>query len=104
MGGRVYPDLRYARAGDVPRQRSVAWKRVRAVIGVLLALYGAAAAVTYGCQRLAVFPAPGEVRHPALEGATLLEIAGSAGAKVFALHVPAPAGAPTVVHFHGNGE
>jgi uncharacterized protein len=82
----------------------VAWKRVRVVIGVLLALYGTAAAVTYGCQRLAIFPAPGEVRRPALDGASVVEIAGSAGGTVFALHVPAPAGAPTVVHFHGTGE
>ncbi len=29
---------------------------------------------------------------------------GPEGSTVYALHVPVPEGAPTVVHFHGNGE
>ncbi|MFE8598326.1 alpha/beta hydrolase [Archangium violaceum] len=55
-------------------------------------------------QRHMVFPAPPGAREPSLPGATLLRIPGPKSSTVFALHVPAPAGAPTVVHFHGNGE
>jgi hypothetical protein len=39
-----------------------------------------------------------------MSGATLLRIAGPEGSTVYVLHVPAPPGAPTVVHFHGNGD
>jgi len=55
-------------------------------------------------QRNLVFPVPPGAREPSLPGATLLRIPGPEGSTVYALHVPAPAGAPTVVHFHGNGE
>ncbi|WP_152621848.1 alpha/beta hydrolase [Archangium violaceum] len=55
-------------------------------------------------QRHMVFPVPPGAREPSLRGATLLRIPGPVGSMVYAFHVPAPAGAPTVVHFHGNGE
>ncbi|MFY0523056.1 alpha/beta hydrolase [Archangium gephyra] len=55
-------------------------------------------------QRHLVFPVPPGAREPSLPGATLLRIPGPEGSTVYALHVPAPAEAPTVVHFHGNGE
>ena len=74
------------------------------MITFVLGAYAALAAVAYGCQRMAIFPAPGEVRRPELEGAALVEVPGASGAAAFALYLPAPEGAPTVVHFHGNGE
>lgn len=55
-------------------------------------------------QRHLLFPAPPGAREPELPGASLLRIPGPEGATAFAFHVPAPEGAPTVVHFHGNGE
>lgn len=55
-------------------------------------------------QRQLIFPVPLGAREPSLPGTTLLRIPGPEGSTVYALHVPAPDGAPTVVHFHGNGE
>lgn len=39
-----------------------------------------------------------------MSGGVVLRIAGAAGRTVHALHVPALGDAPTIVHFHGNGE
>lgn len=72
---------------------------VTVLIGVA-GVYGLLCLLVFTQQRRLVFPAPPRVREPAVTGATLLRLPGP----VFALHVPAPAGAPTVVHFHGNGE
>ncbi|QRN93074.1 alpha/beta hydrolase [Archangium violaceum] len=55
-------------------------------------------------QRHILFPAPPGAREPELPGASLLRISGPEGSTAYAFHVPAPEGAPTVVHFHGNGE
>lgn len=55
-------------------------------------------------QRRMLFPVPPGAREPRLYGATLVRLPGPEGTTVYALHVPAPPGAPTVVHFHGNGE
>jgi pimeloyl-ACP methyl ester carboxylesterase len=51
-------------------------------------------------QRRLLYPAPAGVNRPA-EGLERLELNGRT---VWALSFPAPAGQPTVVHFHGNGE
>ncbi len=58
----------------------------------------------YLLQRRLVFAAPAEVIAPTARGATLLRIPTGAGWDTAALHWPAPPGARTVVHFHGNGE
>jgi uncharacterized protein len=55
-------------------------------------------------QRSLLFPVPPGAREPRLEGARPLRIPGPGGAPVYALHVEAGQGEPTVVHFHGNGE
>jgi hypothetical protein len=55
-------------------------------------------------QRHLLFPVPPGAREPHLPGATLLRLAGPEASTVYVLHVPAPPGAPTVVHFHGNGD
>ncbi|WP_225413151.1 alpha/beta hydrolase [Stigmatella hybrida] len=71
-----------------------------AAVSVVAVLYALLCLLVFSLQRHLVFPAPPGVREPAVPGATLLRLPGP----VYALHVPAPAGAPTVVHFHGNGE
>lgn len=76
------------------------------VVRILLAL--AASYVTVclaGCfaYRMVLYPAPQD-GAPELAGASLLDLKASDNVRVPALYVPAPPGAPTVVHFHGNGE
>ena len=66
----------------------------------LLAL---AVAAAYPAQRLMLFPAPRPVRQPAVAASELVTIARPSG-PVYAAYFPAEAGAPTIVHFHGNGE
>ncbi len=74
------------------------------VLATVAIVYVGLCALVFLNQRRLVFPAPVGVREPRLPGATLLRIPGPEGSTVFALHVPAPEGAPTVVHFHGTGE
>lgn len=74
------------------------------VLVTLAAVY--AALVLAGClgYRALLYPAPrdgGPAREP---GAELLSLRAADGVEVQALLWPAPPGAPTVVHFHGNGE
>jgi hypothetical protein len=59
-----------------------------------------------GClgYRSLLFPAPRDSGPTATRGATLRTLRAKDGAEVQALHFPAPPGARTVVHFHGNGE
>lgn len=68
--------------------------------GLYLALLAA------GClgYRAVLFPAPRSGGVIAPRGATLREIRSKDGVVMPAVHFPAPAGAPTIVHFHGNGE
>lgn len=58
----------------------------------------------FALQRRLVFAAPGEVVTPAARGAALIRVPTADGWEAVALHWPAPPGARTVVHFHGNGE
>lgn len=74
------------------------------IAATLLVGYLALCVLVFVRQREMLFPAPPGAREPELPGATLLRIPGPEGSTVYALHVPAPEGAPTVVHFHGNGE
>jgi uncharacterized protein len=75
-------------------------------LGVVGWLAGGAAAAVGGAiafQRHLMYPAPRTKAEPAIAGATLHRITGS-GRTVYAIHVPARAGSPTIVHFHGNAE
>lgn len=74
------------------------------LVVTLLLCYLALCGLVFFNQRRLVFPVPPGAREPVLPGSTLLRVPGPEGTEVFALHVPAPRGAPTVVHFHGNGE
>ncbi len=72
-------------------------------LGVFAGGYATLTAIAYLGQRSLLFPAPTEQRRPASPSAQLIEITGGPRS-VWALHAPAEPGAPTIVHFHGNGE
>jgi alpha-beta hydrolase superfamily lysophospholipase len=74
------------------------------ILATLVIAYVGLCLLVFLNQRQIVFPVPPGAREPTLPSATLLRIPGPEGSTVYALHVPAPAGALTVVHFHGNGE
>lgn len=81
------------------------WLR-RATVALLVAtcayaLLLGAVAVGY---RWFLYPGRHHDAAPSAPGATLVRIDGDGGPSVFALHVPAPPSAPTLVLFHGNGE
>ena len=75
-----------------------------ALARILLAAWILSAVALFLLQRRLVFAAPAETVAPAARGATLLSVPSGSGWRVAALHWPAPPGARTVVHFHGNGE
>jgi alpha-beta hydrolase superfamily lysophospholipase len=80
-------------------------QRVFFIIAATLLLgYLALCVLVFVRQREMLFPVPPGAREPKLPGASLLRIPGPERSTVYAFHVPAPEGAPTVVHFHGNGE
>lgn len=66
----------------------------------IVGIYVAITAAAYLFQRSLMYPAPAP-RRPA---GNLLTFDAGSGRKGYAVHLPAPVGAPTVVYFHGNGE
>jgi uncharacterized protein len=79
-------------------------QKIVSLFAWILGLYGALALAAYLGQRTLMYPAPRRAAsEPRVEGATLERIPSDAGT-VYALHAKAPEGAPTLVHFHGNGE
>ena len=74
------------------------------MLGWLALGYAVVVGAAYAGQGALIYPVRGRGDMPAVAGARLERIAGPDGSTVFALHVPAPPGAPTLVHFHGNGE
>lgn len=76
------------------------WNVLAALAG-LYALLALAGCMTY---RMALFPAPHGPAPSPPPGATLRELRADDAVPVLAFHFPAPPGARTIVHFHGNGE
>ena len=74
------------------------------IIATPVAAYLGLCALLYVRQRELLYPVPPGAREPRLAGGKLLRLEGPKGAPVYVLHVPEEPGAPTVVHFHGNGE
>ncbi|NMO15271.1 alpha/beta hydrolase [Pyxidicoccus fallax] len=72
---------------------------VSTFVGVYLLLCGTA----FALQRSMIYPAPkASIPLKENQGFSRLPLEGDLFVDV--LHLPAPEGAPTVVHFHGNGE
>lgn len=69
-----------------------------------MALYALVAGSAFLMQRAMIYPAPPFPVEPRAPGATLERFSGANGTTGYALYAPAPPGAPTLVHFHGNGE
>ena len=67
-------------------------------------VYGGIALAAFFGQRSLLYPVPSHDVEPRAAGAALVKITGDNGAIVYGLYAPAPPGAPTLVHFHGNGE
>ena len=79
-------------------------RRMLFALGIVLALYVLLCLAGCGLYRRALFPAPRDAGPDVPPGATQLALHADDGNPVHAVHFPAPEGAPTVVHFHGNGE
>ena len=73
-------------------------------LGILATAYAATVGLAIAFERHLMFPAPTEPVAPEARGGRLLRFPGAGGRTVHALYAPAPPGAPTIVHFHGNGE
>lgn len=69
---------------------------------ILAGLYLALCLAAFTLQRAMLYPAPRTTALPESRGFSRLPL--DAGLHVDLLHLPAREGAPTVVHFHGNGE
>ncbi len=79
-------------------------KWITRALGTLLVSYAAALVLALGLERKMIFPAPRGAIEPDSRAGRLLRIESANGRVVHAIHAPAPPGAPTIVHFHGNGE
>jgi pimeloyl-ACP methyl ester carboxylesterase len=75
----------------------------RVVLLVVLVYAGVCVLARFVYPKL-LYPAPQEGALDVPPGATLLTLTAKDGTLVHALELPAPAGARTVVCFHGNGE
>ncbi|WP_241759031.1 alpha/beta hydrolase [Pyxidicoccus parkwayensis] len=73
------------------------------LVSIVAGLYVVLCAVAFSLQRSMLFPAPkAAIRLPEKQGFGRLPL--DNGLHVDTYYLPAPPGAPTVVHFHGNGE
>lgn len=74
------------------------------VFSVIAGAYAVLVGAIYLGQRRIMYPVPSLVVQPEIDDAELetIEVPGSTPA--YALYFTAPDGAPTVLHFHGNGE
>lgn len=72
--------------------------------GFLVVAYLAVMVVAYAAQRAILFPAPHRAEGSLRPEEGFRRLSRPGAPEVDVLYLPAPPGAPTVVHFHGNGE
>lgn len=73
------------------------------VVATVVACYFGFLALLFFAQRAMLFPAPTAAAVHPPKGGQVVQI-NEGPNPVYALYVPAPMGAPTLVSFHGNGE
>ncbi|HLL03116.1 MAG TPA: alpha/beta fold hydrolase [Myxococcaceae bacterium] len=73
-------------------------------VSILVLFYVGLMGAAYVMQRAVLFPAPQRASKEPLSEPGFRRIAPPGKPVVDVLHLPAPQGAPTMVHFHGNGE
>lgn len=73
-------------------------------LGLFVGAYATLVGTVYFCQRRIIYPAPRTVVEPRIDDAQLEQVLVPGANPVVGLHFKAPPGAPTVLHFHGNGE
>ncbi len=74
------------------------------VLGLAVGAYAALVGAVYVAQRRIIYPTPGRVIRPEVEDASLERIAVPGGRDTVGLYFAGAADAPTLLHFHGNGE
>lgn len=74
------------------------------LVSILVLFYVGLMAAAYVMQRAVLFPAPRRASKEPLAEPGFRRISQPGKPVVDVLHLPAPPGAPTMVHFHGNGE
>jgi len=74
------------------------------VVGFALGAYAALVGTVYLAQRRLIYPVPSMVIRPEAADATLEQVQVPSALATVGLHFEAAAEAPTVLHFHGNGE
>jgi uncharacterized protein len=74
------------------------------LLGLALGAYATLVGAVYLGQRRIMYPAPRIVSTPAIDDASLESIEIPGGSPTFGLHFKAERSAPTLLHFHGNGE
>lgn len=79
-------------------------KRLVSLVLAIVGTYVLVALGVFALQRRIIYPYRGTGRAPDLPGATLETISVADGHRVHALYAKAEGDAPTLVHFHGNGE
>lgn len=79
-------------------------RRGLSVFVVMISLYALVCLAGCAAYRRVLFPAPQGAAPVPPPGASLRELRADDGIMVQAVYFPAPPGARTIVHFHGNGE
>jgi alpha-beta hydrolase superfamily lysophospholipase len=79
-------------------------RKIMFLFGVLAGSYAALVGAIYLGQRRIIYPAPSLVVEPTIDDADLETVEVPEAPPVYGLHFHAPEGAPTILHFHGNGE
>ena len=74
------------------------------LLGLALGAYATLVGAVYLGQRRIMYPAPRIVSKPAIGDASLESIEVPGATPVVGLHFKAQSDAPTLLHFHGNGE
>ena len=75
-----------------------------AVLFIFVFLYLALCALAFAAQGALIYPAPHTSPESLQQRPGFGRVPLAAGLQVDIFYIPAPPGAPTLVHFHGNGE